>query len=422
MKDKDNYVNFHNGQDLFIGPPYDVFINPDDTMDFSEFVNSLNFNDTYKNTTQQHPIELKKPSEIKQYLDKFIIGQEDAKKTISVAIYNHYKKINYMIQNPDKEKIEKSNILLLGPTGCGKTEIARTIARFLNVPFAICDCTTITAAGYVGDDVENILLRLIQSANEDISLAEHGIIFIDEIDKIAKKGPNVSITRDVSGECVQQALLKIIEGTISRVPCSGGRKHPLGDCYEIDTSNILFICGGAFDGIEDIINDKQESENMQIKGFVDNSLQENRNNSNNEDDNIIDYSKIEPEHLIRYGLIPEFVGRLPIITYVQPLDIKALKRILVEPENAIIKQYMNLLSLENVSLQFTDGAISEIAKIAYDRQVGARGLRGIIEKTMNNIMFEAPDIDDLSEIIIDKSVITQNRKPRMIKRKKMIAG
>ena len=418
MQNKDNNINPHDGQSLFIGPPYDIFINPNDTTDFFQFLNAQNSTNTYNKITEQHPIELKKPSEIKQYLDKFIIGQEDAKKTISVAIYNHYKKINYMIQNPDKEKIEKSNILLLGPTGCGKTEIARTIARFLNVPFAICDCTTLTSAGFVGDDVENVLLRLIDSVDGDINKAQKGIIFLDEVDKISKKNVGPSITTDPGSEGVQQALLKIIEGTISSVPVTGGRKHPMGDRYEIDTTNILFICSGAFDGMEEILNGKKENENIKIKGF---SFDDNKSESI-KSKSVLNYSNVEPEHLIKYGLIPEFVGRLPIIVHVNPLTVNDLKKILIEPENSIIKQYQKLFDIDGIELKFTKDAISEIANIAYDKNVGARGLRGIIEKIMNDIMFEAPDIKDLSEIIIDKSVISQNRKPRMIKRKKLIAG
>ena len=407
------------GNSFFMGPPFDLFYSiPDkqEEMDFLNFINYFNKEDNKTNRMNlRTPIELKKPSEIKAYLDKHIIGQEEAKKTISVAIYNHYKKINYIIQNPDKAKIDKSNIIMIGPTGCGKTEIARRIAELLDVPFAICDSTSITEAGYVGDDVENILLRLIQDADEDLDRAETGIIFLDEIDKICKRGANSSITRDVGGEGVQQALLKIIEGTISRVPCNGGRKHPYDDCYEIDTSNILFICSGAFEGMDRVLNENTNNhQQMKIRGF---SVDEIDNNKKDDIEYKIDYSKVESTHLIKYGLIPELVGRLPIITYVDPLDVTALKRILIEPENAIIKQYKNLLELDNINLKFTKDAIEEIAKIAFDKNVGARGLRGIIEKTMNDIMFEAPDITDLTEIVIGKSVITNKQKPKIIKKK-----
>ena len=404
------------GNSFFVGPPFDFFCsipNKQDEMDFLTFLE--HYNETELNHEREHslntPIELKKPSEIKAYLDKHIIGQEEAKKTISVAIYNHYKKINYIIENPDKYSMDKSNIIMLGPTGCGKTEIARRIAELLDVPFAICDCTSITEAGFVGDDVENVLLRLIQDADEDIIKAEKGIVFLDEIDKISKRNAGPSITRDVGGEGVQQALLKIIEGTISRVPCTGGRKHPYEDCFEIDTTNILFICSGAFEGMDKILNN-QASVNMKIKGF---STEETEEKIENKKD--LDYSNIEPEHLIKYGLIPELVGRLPVITHVKALDVNALKRILVEPENAIVKQYKNLFNMDHINLKFTDEAINEIAKIAFEKNIGARGLRGILEKTMNDIMFEAPDIKDLTEIIIGKSVITNNKKPKMIKRK-----
>ena len=410
----------------FIGPPFDFFLTPQtdhEEMSFLDFSGHLNEENTIKSKGNLKAlIKLKKPSEIKAYLDKHIIGQEEAKKTISVAIYNHYKKINYIIHNPDKARIDKSNIIMIGPTGCGKTEIARRIAELLDVPFAICDSTSITEAGYVGDDVENILLRLIQDADEDLDRAETGIIFLDEIDKICKRGANASITRDVGGEGVQQALLKIIEGTMSRVPCNGGRKHPNGDCYEIDTSNILFICSGAFEGMDKLLNENSnKNQNMKIRGF---STEEVEKEKVDTTENKIDYSKIESTHLLKYGLIPELVGRLPIITHVDPLDINALKRILVEPENSITKQYKNLLGLDNINLRFTNEAIEEIAKIAFDKNVGARGLRGIIEKTMNDIMFEAPDIENLKEIVVGKSVITENRKPKLIKRKesKLNAG
>ena len=422
IKNPNSLNNQGNQDEIFLRSPFDLFCsipNKQDEMDFLTFLE--HYGETELDNTRRDslktPIALKKPSEIKAYLDKHIIGQEEAKKTISVAIYNHYKKINYIIENPDKAKMDKSNIIMIGPTGCGKTEIARRIAELLDVPFAICDSTSITEAGYVGDDVENIILRLIQDADEDIARAETGIIFLDEIDKICKRGANASITRDVGGEGVQQALLKIIEGTRARVPCNGGRKHPHDECYEIDTSNILFICSGAFEGMDKVLNENSnKSQNMKIRGFSTEIVEDKKEDNSKTK---IDYSKVEPTHLIKYGLIPEFVGRLPIITYVNPLDIKALERILIEPENAIIKQYQNLLNLDNIKLRFTKDAIEEIAKIAFDKNVGARGLRGIIEKTMNDIMFEAPDIIDLKEIVIGKSVITNNQKPKLIKRKEI---
>ncbi len=353
------------------------------------------------------PIELPTPQKLKEMLDEYVVGQDDAKRVLSVAVYNHYKRINYNIGNKTRKRegveLDKSNILMIGPTGTGKTMIARTLARILKVPFATADATTLTEAGYVGEDVENILLKLIQNANYDIKKAERGIIYIDEIDKITKKSENVSITRDVSGEGVQQALLKIIEDTVANVPPQGGRKHPQQECLQINTSNILFICGGAFVGLDKIIENRKNNYSL---GFVGN-IGDNVSASQLIKD-------IQPQDLIRYGLIPEFVGRLPIVVGLDELDESSLIRILTEPKNSLVKQYVTLLGMDNITLQFDDSAIKYIAKRAIQLNTGARGLRTIIESAMLDVMFSSPNDKSISKIILsaegDKLVTKVERK------------
>lgn len=354
----------------------------------------------------QDEVALKKPSEIKAELDKYIVGQDKAKKVLSVAVYNHYKRINNLKKEDDVE-IEKSNILLLGPTGCGKTLLARTLARTLNVPFATTDATTLTEAGYVGEDVENILLKLIQNADYDIEKAQRGIIYIDEIDKIARKSENVSITRDVSGEGVQQALLKIIESTIASVPPQGGRKHPQQECMRIDTTNILFICGGAFVGLDKIVQRRKDDTSLGFGSNVKKSGEE------------MDYElldDVKPQDLTKFGLIPEFVGRIPIVVSLQPLDEGALVKILTEPKNAIIKQYQKLIGMDGVKLSFDEDAVSEIANTAIRLKTGARGLRTIIENLMTDVMYDIPSNDSIEEVKITRDCVLGKSKPAIVKK------
>ena len=355
--------------------------------------------------------ELLKPHEICDFLDQYIVGQGSAKKVLSVAVYNHYKRIQFG-QGANEVELGKSNIMLIGPTGCGKTLLAQTLARMLNVPFAIADATALTEAGYVGEDVENILLKLIQAADFDIARAETGIIYVDEIDKVSRKGDNPSITRDVSGEGVQQALLKIIEGTVASVPPQGGRKHPHQDFLQIDTSNILFICGGAFDGIETIIKDRLGKRPV---GFRTVAESEPLEKMTVEDV----YAQVKPEDLLKYGLIPEFVGRLPVMGTVSKLDEVSLKEILVTPKNALAKQYQKFFEMEEVKLSFTDEALSAISAKAIQRGTGARGLRAILEEILLDVMYEVPGRDDIVECVIDENVISGKGTPTLVSKKKL---
>ena len=370
----------------------------------NELLNDLEENQN----SEENKAKIVSPKEIKAILDDYVIGQEEAKKILAVAVYNHYKRIyneDVMKDKEDDVEIQKSNILLLGPTGCGKTLLASTLAKILQVPFAIADATTLTEAGYVGEDVENILLKLIQAADGDIAKAERGIVYIDEIDKITRKSENPSITRDVSGEGVQQALLKIIEGTVASVPPQGGRKHPHQEMLQINTSNILFICGGAFEGLENIIKDRTGKKSIGFGSKIE---------SNKEISKYKVFEELLPQDLLKFGLIPEFIGRLPVVATLKELDKDALAKILVEPKNSLVKQYKKLFEIDNVELQFEDEAIFAIVDKAVERKTGARGLRSIIEEIMTDIMFEIPSNPKIAKCIITKDTVINGNEPEVV--------
>lgn len=374
-----------------------------------ELCNSIIENEIYEedeNYTLDGLEKIPSPKEIKEILDEYVIGQENAKKTLSVAVYNHYKRIAHEEEaDKDDVEIQKSNILLLGPTGCGKTLLASTLAKILNVPFAIADATTLTEAGYVGEDVENILLKLIQAADGDIQKAEKGIIYIDEIDKITRKSENPSITRDVSGEGVQQALLKIVEGTVASVPPQGGRKHPHQELLQINTENILFICGGAFEGLEDIIKNRTGKKSIGFGTQIQSTKEVGRYEV---------FEQLLPQDLLKFGLIPEFIGRLPIVATLKELDKEALKKILTEPKNALVKQYKKLFEMDDVQLEFKPEAINAIVEKAIERKTGARGLRSIIEDIMRDVMFDIPSNPNIEKCIITEKTVLENSEPEVV--------